>query len=429
MIIVDRFAVQDYDTAYELLAEFNEKGDPESEKQLHHKLEDAFNKVDAQGGPSCDLLNEDTEPEIYPLATTPVINNPNNPNYDPGPTVRTDIETDNRPKILVDNNLHVIRADILNVIQDDLDLYKRGYVLTKFTQLETDEAKLKGGVTLRNAKGTYALAPIDEASFACHLAGMAYFYKEKTTPKGKVVEVQCDPPATPLRAVLNNKAFKGVCPIQGVVECPYLLSTDTCIGNQLPIGSLCEPGYNANTETIYIKTVEFDPLLANPTKPDAEDAVSRIFDYVKEFPFKDPDLDRAVWLASLLTAIMRPGIAEPAPGTAFIGNDAGVGKGLLVHTIGIIATGRKLAAVSYPQDKEETTKVTVGLALGGVQFVFLDNLAEGLDLWRQRPRFADHRDTHRRTHPRRQPDDRTNPPTTKLVCNGNNITPAPRRLQ
>jgi hypothetical protein len=32
---VDRFAIQDYDTAYELLAEFNEKGDPESEKQLY----------------------------------------------------------------------------------------------------------------------------------------------------------------------------------------------------------------------------------------------------------------------------------------------------------------------------------------------------------------------------------------------------------
>jgi hypothetical protein len=46
-----------------------------------------------------------------------------------------------------------------------------------FTQLETDEAKLKGGVTLRNAKGTYALAPIDEASFACHLSNLAYFYK------------------------------------------------------------------------------------------------------------------------------------------------------------------------------------------------------------------------------------------------------------
>ena len=291
----------------------------------------AFNAVDKQGGPSCDLLNEDAEPETYPLATAPAVSKPNNPNYDPGPTVRTDIEIDQRPKILVDNNLHVIRDDILNVIQDDLDLYKRGYVLTKFTQLETDEAKLKGGVTLRNAKGTYALAPIDEASFACHLSAMAYFYKEKVTPKGNVVEVQCDPPATPLRAALNNKAFKGVRPIQGVVECPYLT----------PDGSLCEPGYNADTETIYIETVEFDPLPANPSRGDAEAAVSRIFEYIKEFPFKDLETDRAVWLAHLLTAIMRPAIPEAAAGVAYIGNTAGVGKGLLVHTVGIIATGRQ----------------------------------------------------------------------------------------
>ena len=377
MVIVDRFAVQDHDTAYGLLAEFNEKGDPEDERQLHHKLESAFTAVDKRGGPSRDLLDEVAAPEIYPLATTPAVSEPNNPNYDPGPTVRTDVEIDQRPKILVDNNLHVIRDDILNVIQDDLDLYKRGYVLTKFTQLETDEAKLKGGVTLRNAKGTYALAPIDEASFACHLTAIAYFYKEKVTPKGKVVEVQCDPPATPLRAVLNNKAFKGVRPVQGVVECPYLLPTDTCIGNQLPIGSLCEPGYNADTEIIYIPTVEFDPLPDNPTRKDAETAATRIFDYVKEFPFKDPNLDRAVWLAHLLTAIMRPAIPEAAPGVAYIGNTAGVGKGLLVHTVGIIATGRPVPATSYPLDKEEARKVKVTLALSGVQLVLLDDLDEG----------------------------------------------------
>ena len=135
--------------------------------------------------------------------------------------------------------------------------------------------------------------------------------------------------------------------------------------------------YATRKVSIYIPTAEFDPLPENPTKIDAVAAAASILDYVKEFPFKDPGPDRAVWLACLLTAIMRPIIAEPVPGTAFIGNDAGVGKGLLVHLVGIIATGRKLAAVSYPQSKEETTKVTVGLALAGVQFVFLDNLAEG----------------------------------------------------
>ena len=98
---------------------------------------------------------------------------------------------------------------------------------------------------------------------------------------------------------------------------------------------------------------------------------------MKEFPFKDPNLDRAVWLAHLLTAIMRPAIPEAAPGVAYIGNTAGVGKGLLVHTVGIIATGRPVPATSYPLDKEEARKVKVTLALSGVQLVLLDDLDEG----------------------------------------------------
>ena len=278
----------------------------------------------------------------------------------------TDIETDRRPKILVDSNLHVVRDDILNVIQDDPALSKRGEVLVKFTRLESDEATLRGGATLKHAKGTYALWPIDEASFACHTAALAYFYKEKIV-KGKPVEEQCDPPATPLRAVLRNKTFEGVRPISGVVECPYLT----------PDNLLCQPGYNADTETVYIPTVKIDPLPVAPTKEDALAAKARIYDFIREFPFKDPDLDRSVWLSALLTAIMRPTMREAVPGCALCGNNPGIGKSMLVDLIGIVATGRTVATVSYPESKEEATKLTVGLALAGAQWVFFDNLTEG----------------------------------------------------
>jgi hypothetical protein len=278
----------------------------------------------------------------------------------------TDIETDRRPKILVDSNLHVVRDDILNVIQDDPALYKRGEVLVKFTRLESDEATLRGGATLKHAKGTYALWPIDEASFACHTAALAYFYKEKIV-KGKPVEEQCDPPATTLRAVLRNKTFEGVRPISGVVECPYLT----------PDNLLCQPGYNADTETVYIPTVKIDPPPVAPTKEDALAAKARIYDFIREFPFKDPDLDRSVWLSALLTAIMRPTMREAVPGCALCGNNPGIGKSMLVDLIGIVATGRTVATVSYPESKEEATKLTVGLALAGAQWVFFDNLTEG----------------------------------------------------
>ena len=67
MIIVDRFGIEDEDTAYELLSEFNEKegGDPEDERQLRHKLADAFKKVEAQGGPSRDLVGNTTDENEY----------------------------------------------------------------------------------------------------------------------------------------------------------------------------------------------------------------------------------------------------------------------------------------------------------------------------------------------------------------------------
>ena len=123
MVIVDRFAVQDYDTAYELLFGIQREGRPRIREATPPQTGiQRINAVDKQGGPSCDLLNADAEPETYPLDAQPAVIGPDNPNYDPGPAVRTDIEIDQHPKILVDNNLHVIRADLLNVIQDDPDL-------------------------------------------------------------------------------------------------------------------------------------------------------------------------------------------------------------------------------------------------------------------------------------------------------------------
>ena len=136
------------------------------------------------------------------------------------------------------------------------------------------------------------------------------------------------------------------------------------------------PGYHPTTEIVYVPTVTFDPLPEHPTQADAKAAADRILTYVKEFPFAS-DADKAVWLAGVLTAVARPAIAGAAPGFALIGNRAGVGKGMLVHIAGIIATGRPIPSTSYPQDADEARKVKVTLALSGVQLVLLDDLDEG----------------------------------------------------
>jgi len=65
------------------------------------------------------------------------------------------------------------------------------------------------------------------------------------------------------------------------------------------------------------------------------------------------------------------------PGIVFNGNKAGVGKGLLVDAIGLIAWGHSIPTRTYPADPIEAGKVKLSLALSGVSAVHFDNLAEG----------------------------------------------------
>jgi len=138
-----------------------------------------------------------------------------------------------------------------------------------------------------------------------------------------------------------------------VAECPY----------PRPDGSIVEePGYDATTQTLYVPSGPFPTLLDRPTRPDAEAAWKRLRVPVEQFPF-GTDNDRAVWLAALLTAIARPSIDAPVPGTAVIGNKAGTGKGLLIDTIGILSHGREVPTSRYTTDKEESDKTSAALAL------------------------------------------------------------------
>ena len=105
--------------------------------------------------------------------------------------------------------------------------------------------------------------------------------------------------------------------------------------------------------------------------------MERLHKLVWEFPFANPDLDFAVWLAALLTAIQRPLIAGPVPGIAFIGNTAGIGKGLLIDAIGTLVWGHGIPTRSYPSDPIEAAKVKLSLALSAVPAVHFDNLPEG----------------------------------------------------
>src|SRR6185312_9360448 len=113
-----------------------------------------------------------------------------------------------------------------------------------------------------------------------------------------------------------------------------------------------------------------------PTRKEAQRAKDRLFELVHQFPFED-GYSFAVWLAYLLTCIQRPATAGPAPGFAFNGNAAGVGKELLIDLAGILVWGHPVGTRTYPTDPNEAEKVKLSLAMAAVPIVHFDNLAEG----------------------------------------------------
>ena len=209
----------------------------------------------------------------------------------------------------------------------DESLYTRGNVLVTFSQIDTDTTS----TFQSDARGTYVLSPIVEASFTCKLVEHAYFYYEIVSPKGEVIKIPCNPPSIPIKAVLEARYHKGVRHLAGIVEAPCL---DQC-------GDIVGPGYNNANGTIYVETVPIPALPRSPSQADALSAAERLLDLVCEFPFASQN-DKITWLSGVITAVARPMISGPAPGLAIIGNKAAVGKGMLVHIASIIATGRPL---------------------------------------------------------------------------------------
>ena len=107
-----------------LLKEYNNRQDcdPETDKALEHKLDDAEKEIDKQGGASFSCL---------------LIQDPGVP-------------------ILVDTDLHNVRDSIMDVLPLYEGLYTRGECLVSFHQIESDKTSIYN----QDARGTYVISPI-----------------------------------------------------------------------------------------------------------------------------------------------------------------------------------------------------------------------------------------------------------------------------
>lgn len=332
---------------------------PWSDRELEHKVAEAY-KVEKRRGW---LLNA----ERPGRQDRPRTRSNGNDAGEPPKPARGEDGRQPRPDIEITTERHIALDKTIAALAADPDIYWRGESLVTIVDESESQANLRGGITLRNAKGSPRIVTLGESSIGCHLTRFMTFFSWRTDRSGEEQAVEVHPPVWLVRGLVEKKYWPGIRELKGIADIPYIRADGS-------IFSIA--GYDPQTGTLLRPTVVLDRPIGRPTQADARAAAERLFVLVKQFPFATVE-DRAVWLAALLNAAARPAIDGPTPGVAVNGNKAGCGKGLLIDAIARIVWGWDVPTTTYPVDPIEAQKVKVAIALSAKPAVNFDNIEEG----------------------------------------------------
>lgn len=159
---------------------------------------------------------------------------------------------------------------------------------------------------------------------------------------------------------------------EGFASGPYLLSSGEVISMQ---GFSPERGlWLPHIGHVTLPTTGKGMLLQRgyTTRDKGSEALARILKELSEFPWADPNLDPAVWLAYLLTLITRPSY-DHAPLFLFEASRPRSGKDLLFKLAETIAHGRSAHRITLADNPEENEKrIATGLLAGHTTLIFGD---------------------------------------------------------
>jgi len=173
--------------------------------------------------------------------------------------------------------------------------------------------------------------PLDNHRLAHWLGGAIQYYSLKSDPKtGLPIEVDRDPDQPTVNQILALKKSRKLKELDAVITAPTMR----------PDGSvLARPGYDKKTRLLLDLTEQVPYIAMQPSDDQVRDAVNSLMKPFESFPFCT-DLDRGVFLAALLTAVVRP-VLPTAPGFAFDAPVQGSGKTLLAKCLFAIAAPLK----------------------------------------------------------------------------------------
>lgn len=200
-----------------------------------------------------------------------------------------------------------------------------------------------------------------------HATRHADFYK--ITADGMA---PCRPREETLRSVLALRDYPKIRELDFVTESPILK----------PNGEVFTGvGYEAMTRGYRVGPVWSARILADDEidKSAALDAINRIADLFKEFPFDKNTFDTQLTavLCAGLTIALRPLIDGPVPLFLATASSAGSGKTLAMQAVSVLATGYEAATAQVSGDPEEDRKMILSHARKADPVVLLDNLPIG----------------------------------------------------
>lgn len=257
---------------------------------------------------------------------------------------------DDRPEIVIRTAEHEVEAEAIAALARDPDIYQRAREL-----VQVIDGKIH---MLRNAQ------------VRSRLSAAARWSRVVQGNDGTPTRTAAHPPDWAVNAVATNGVWRGIRPLAGIVEAPVLRPDGTILDT---------PGYDEKTGLIYQPAAELAGLrIPDPiTRDDARGCLAQIYESVADFPFAEP-MHRSAWLAGLLTLFTRHAFDGPAPLILVDSNTRGAGKGLLVDTAHMIATGYSAPVTALPDRDEETQKLITSLVMNGTPLVLLDNIAHDL---------------------------------------------------
>jgi hypothetical protein len=209
---------------------------------------------------------------------------------------------------------------------------------------------------------------MDSVDMRLRLANAAAFQKFDGRKNQWVV---VDPPQPLAQSVLASIGDWTLPLLEAIAEAPIMRAD----------GSLHDAaGYDPKTRLYYEGSAPSLDVPANPTWEDARAAADILLEPFAEFPFVNPDQDKSVVLAYLVTLAQRPQLTL-APLFGISATSPGTGKGLLAEVCNLIVRGRDAALMPPTSGQgadEETRKRITALLLQGVSSVTLDNWSTAL---------------------------------------------------